>query len=117
MLIGPLRGTTIIDAFVLLVPIVSLWTSVARSSRVGWDIRRNLKHDGSHHFVVLVVKDMAMVDITWELAKLVTGNVEEVACLSVLLSEIRFGPSETVLKSLELINKCSIFPSGVVRIL
>jgi hypothetical protein len=95
--------------------------AISRAGRIrleGLSVDIRILHGkAAHHFVVLVVKDMAMVDITWELAKLVTGNVEEVACLSVLLSETGFGPSNTILKSFERHNPGSIFPSGIVRIL
>ena len=105
----------LINALLLFVPAISRAGRI-RLEGLSVDIRI-LHGKAAHHFVVLVVEDMAMVNVAWKLAKLVTGNMEEVACLSVLLSEIRFGPSETVLKRLELINKCSIFPSGIVRIL
>ena len=112
-----LRLAILINANVLLVPIVGLRLTIASSIWIEFTVMRHLKHDGSHHFVIFVIEDMTMVDITWELPKLVTGNMEKIAFLSVLFSEIGFGPSDTILKSFERHNPGSIFPSGIVRIL
>jgi hypothetical protein len=75
---------------------------------------RQLHHDGTHHFVVLVPQDVTVVDVAGELPQLVIWNVELGAVLCVLIGEFGFGPSDAIMEGFEGLNKGSILPAGII---
>lgn len=75
---------------------------VAGSLRVELSVVGQLEHDGSHHFVVLVEQDVAVVNEARVLSQLVNWNVER--SVSNIFSVARFGPSHPVHEHLAAIN-------------
>lgn len=48
-------------------------------------IIRESHHDWSHHFVILVVKEVTMINISWELNQLLFINMEIVTSINICI--------------------------------
>lgn len=90
---------------------VVAWSTVAKVR-----VLRQLHHDGSHHFIVFVSQDVAMVNVPGKLSQLIVRNVEVSTSFFILISELRFGPSDAIVKSFEGFHEGSIFPALVIRL-
>jgi hypothetical protein len=109
-----------VDALVLIAP-PQIWRT-ARQVVVAWGfivqirVLRQLHHNGTHHFVVLVPQDVAVVDISGELPQLVIGNVEVGTVLCILRREFGFGPSDAIVQGFERLHEGVILPTGIVEL-
>ena len=72
-----------VDALVEVLPVIIfalhahfVWTPLGKSV-VRLEERRRLNHKGSHHFIILVVREMTVIDVAGELYEVIFWNMEE----------------------------------------
>jgi hypothetical protein len=91
--------------------VVIAWSTSAKGC-----IYRQLHHDRSHHLVVFMPQNVAVIHVPRKFSQLIVRNVEVIIISSILFSELRFGPSDTIVQSFECLYERSIFPTSVVRL-
>jgi hypothetical protein len=79
-------------------------------------VLRQLQHDRSHHFVVLMAQNVAVVDVSRKLSQLIVRHVEVSTFFCILFSEVGFGPSDAIVKGFERLHKGSVFQTTVIRL-
>lgn len=89
---------------------------VTRRTNAKVCILGELHHYRSHHLIVLMPQDMAVVNIPWELSQLIIRHVEVRTFLCIISCEFRFGPSDPIMKGLEWLHKGSVFPTRIIRL-
>jgi hypothetical protein len=108
----------LVDAVVLVGPLedglLGFDVVVARRGQVEMGVPRQLQHDRSHHLVVLVWKNVAMVDETRVFPQLISWNMEIGACLRISYSKVGLSPSDSVLENFMLFDISCIFPASVI---
>lgn len=70
-----------------------------------------LKHDGSHHLIIFVIQNVAVVHEAWKLEHVIDGGLEVGASFGV----IGLGPADSVSKGVDRVDEGGVFESLVPR--